>query len=100
MYEAIIQDEVAAGRHSLQQTASIGIPSTISPAAYEQVNTPTCSPAGTRTRLRRPRLGAPPVAGGDDTVYVGLINTGTMQHAGTMNMLSIMSGDPYRWTVK
>jgi hypothetical protein len=41
-------------------------------------------------------------AGGDGNheVFVGLMNAQTTQHAGTMNMLSIMSGDPYRWTVK
>jgi hypothetical protein len=33
-------------------------------------------------------------------VFVSMMNAQTVQHAGTMNMISIMSGDPYRWTVK
>lgn len=41
-------------------------------------------------------------SGGVDShqVFVGMMNAQTTQHAGTMNMISIMSGDPYRWTVK
>jgi hypothetical protein len=37
---------------------------------------------------------------GSHEVFVGMMNAQTIQHAGTMNMISIMSGDPYRWTVK
>jgi hypothetical protein len=39
-------------------------------------------------------------AGGDHATYVGLMNAETTRYAGTMNMISIMSGDPYRWSVK
>jgi len=35
-----------------------------------------------------------------DTIYRGLMNAEVTGYAGSMNMLSIMSGDPYRWTVK
>jgi len=34
------------------------------------------------------------------SVYRGLMNAEVTRYAGTMNMLSIMGGDPYRWTVK
>jgi hypothetical protein len=37
---------------------------------------------------------------GNDTIYRGLMNAEVTSYAGTMNMMSIMSGDPYRWTVK
>jgi hypothetical protein len=37
---------------------------------------------------------------GNDTIYRGLMNAEVTNYAGTMNMISIMSGDPYRWTVK
>jgi hypothetical protein len=37
---------------------------------------------------------------GNHDVFVGMMNAQTTQYAGTMNMISIMSGDPYRWTVK
>jgi hypothetical protein len=37
---------------------------------------------------------------GSDATYRGLMNAEVTQHAGTMNMISIMGGDPYRWTVK
>jgi hypothetical protein len=39
-------------------------------------------------------------AGGSDAIYRGMMNAEVTQYAGTMNMISIMSGDPYRWTVK
>jgi hypothetical protein len=39
-------------------------------------------------------------AGGDHAAYVALMNAETTRYAGTMNMISIMSGDPYRWSVK
>jgi len=39
-------------------------------------------------------------SGGDHAAFVGLMNAETTRHAGTLNMLSIMSGDPYRWSVK
>jgi hypothetical protein len=39
-------------------------------------------------------------AAGSDTIYRGLMNAEVTNYAGTMNMLSIMSGDPYRRTVK
>jgi len=35
-----------------------------------------------------------------DTAYRGMMNAEVTNYAGTMNMLSIMSGDPYRWTVR
>jgi hypothetical protein len=37
---------------------------------------------------------------GNDAIYRGLMNAEVTNYAGTMNMISIMSGDPYRWTVK
>jgi hypothetical protein len=39
-------------------------------------------------------------SGGDHAAFVGLMNAETTRHAGTMNMLSIMSGDGYRRSVK
>jgi hypothetical protein len=50
-----------------------------------------------------PAAAAAPPSGsalGSHAAYVGLSNALTTAHAGTMNMISIMSGDPYRWTVK
>jgi hypothetical protein len=50
-----------------------------------------------------PAAAAAPQGGtalGSHAVYTGLTNALTTMHAGTMNMISIMSGDPYRWTVK
>jgi hypothetical protein len=37
---------------------------------------------------------------GSDAIYRGMMNAEVTNYAGTMNMISIMSGDPYRWTVK
>jgi hypothetical protein len=69
------------------------------PEAGRQADAPAGQPAaqGGADPAAAPRGGS---ALGSHAAYVGLSNALTTAHAGTMNMLSTMSGDPYRWTVK